>query len=93
MIHVKGLAGLCGNSDYDRLRHDHRQWVEEAFDNIGSTRESCWTESIESITVGSKIFVDETKMKLGHKSQGRDIFQAESEYTLREPDRTLQYCF
>ena len=32
-----------------------------------------------------KMFIDETKMKLGHKSQGRDIFQVESKYTLREP--------
>ncbi|MCK5229428.1 MAG: hypothetical protein KAR13_04130 [Desulfobulbaceae bacterium] len=90
MIDVKGLAGLCGNSDYDRLRHDHRQWMEKAFDNIGSTRESCWTENI---TVGSKIFVDETKMKLGHKSQGRDILQAESKYILIESTGPLQYCF
>ena len=32
-----------------------------------------------------KMFIDETKMKLGHKSQGRDIFQVESKYTLKEP--------
>ena len=35
LIDVKGLAGLCDN--YDRLKHDHRQWVDEALDNIGST--------------------------------------------------------
>ena len=56
--------------------------MEEALDNIGSTRESFWTESI---AVGSKMIIDEIKVKLGHKLQGRDILQAESEYTLREP--------
>lgn len=90
LIDVKGLAGLCGNSDYDRLKHDHRQWVEEALDNIDSARESCWTESI---AVGSKMFIDEIKVKLGHKSQDRDILQAESKYTLREPTAPYNTVF
>ena len=90
MIDVEGLARLCGNSDYDRLKHDHRQRVEESLDNMGSIRESCWTESI---AVGSKMFIDETKEKLGHKSQGRNILRAKSKYSLKEPSASYSTVF
>ena len=88
LIDLKGFAGLCGNPDYDSLKYDHRQWVEEALENNDSIRESCWTESI---AVGNKTFIEETKIKLGIKLHVRDIVEDGDKYSLKDTALTILF--
>ena len=48
----------------------------------GYTRESCWTESI---AVGNRQFVEDTKDKLGIKVQGRKVVERNDKFVLKEP--------
>ncbi len=45
-------------------------------------RESKWTESI---AVGSKFFVEDTKERLGIRGKGRNVIGNNGVYELREP--------
>ena len=90
LIDRKGLVGLCGNTDYDSLKCDHKQWVEEALEHSDRTRESCWAESI---AVGNKTFIEETKIKLGIRSQGRDTVEDGDKYSLKEPSTPYNTVF
>ncbi len=47
----------------------------------GYTRESCWTESI---AVGNRQFVEDTKTKLGMKAQGRKVVENNDQFELKE---------
>ncbi|MEJ2157313.1 MAG: hypothetical protein P8X96_18440 [Desulfobacteraceae bacterium] len=60
----------------------HRQWVEALLKTGSNKRNAKWTESIE---VGNKDFVMETKAKLGAKDVGRKISGENGQYELREP--------
>ena len=72
-------------NSYDRLRDAHRTWVEELLTKING-RERVWTESI---AVGSKCFVEQTKTNLGYRAIGRSPREANGVYELRE----LQSCY
>ena len=48
----------------------------------GYTRESCWTESI---AVGNRQFVKDTKFKLCLKAQGRKVVERNDKFVLKEP--------
>ena len=50
--------------------------------NGSNQRESKWTESI---AVGDKEFIVETKAKLGANAIGRRELESDEEYELREP--------
>jgi len=56
----------------------------------GSARESQWTESI---AVGSKEFVEDTKEQLGIRARGREVMGAEGTYQLREASEPYGYTF
>jgi hypothetical protein len=60
----------------------HRQWVETLLKNGSNKREAKWSESI---AVGDKEFVLETKARLGVKAVGRKISGKNRNYELREP--------
>ncbi|ODS33041.1 MAG: hypothetical protein SCARUB_01803 [Candidatus Scalindua rubra] len=81
LIDLKGLMELCGMSDKEQLRNEYKQWTEDIIRNNDCTRESCWTESI---AVGSMSFVEETKLKLGYKAQGRKVVECNDKFVLRE---------
>jgi len=59
---------LLGIKDNDQLSEYHRNWDEEILKNGSNQRDAKWTESI---AVGDKEFVMETKAKLGAKAIGR----------------------
>ncbi len=42
------------------MQDEYNQLVDDAINNIGNTRESCWTESL---AVGNREFVKDTKAK------------------------------
>jgi len=76
------LANLLGFKDQVRMMEVHRQWVETLLKNGSNKREAKWSESI---AVGDKEFVLETKARLGAKAVGRKISGEEGNYELREP--------
>ena len=64
--------------------------MEESFARQGRKRESRWTESI---AVGSKAFVENTKSELGIKAIGREVMGADGGYELRERDVSYNAIF
>jgi hypothetical protein len=64
--------------------------VEESLARQGGKRESRWAESI---SVGSKAFVEKTKAELGIKAIGREVTGADGIYELRERDVSYRAIF
>jgi len=61
--------------------------VEEVLHDNQLHRQSAWTESI---AVGSKEFVIETKKNLANRAIGRDVVSNKDVYERREP--SVSYC-
>jgi hypothetical protein len=59
----------------------HKRWVEASLQADESKRESHW---MESIAVGSRLFIENVKMTLGFKAKGRSITGSDEYYRLRE---------
>ncbi len=76
------LAELLGIKDGVQMMEVYRQWVEALLKNGSNKRNAQWTESI---AVGDKQFVLETKARLGAKAVGRKISGINGNYELREP--------
>lgn len=68
VIDRPALQKLCGFTDYAQFTAQYSQWVHSAISGEKFQREPCWTESI---AVGSKNFIEETKAKLGIRAKGR----------------------
>ncbi len=89
------LANLLGIKDDVRMMEVHRLWVEAILRNGSNKRDGQWTESI---AVGDKEFVLETKARLGTKAVGRKISGENGNDELREspipyrPLFTLEKC-
>ena len=62
------LQKHCGYSDSTEFAKQHREWVQEAITEGRMQRENCW---MESIAVGSKEFVEETRIKQGIFAKGK----------------------
>jgi len=77
------LRELLDIKSMEELKRSYRDWVEEAVAGQIGNRESRWTESI---AVGSKTFVEKTKVELGIKAIGREVMEADGVYELREGD-------
>ena len=75
------LQRLCGFSDAECFRKVYRQWVDDALGKGGLQRENCWTESV---AVGSRSFVEETKVHLGIMGVGRSVGEGQAGFVLRE---------
>ena len=81
VINRRELANLLGIEDDEQLFESHRQWVEEILKSGSNKRDAKWTESI---AVGDKAFVLDTKAKLGAKAVGRKVEGEKGNYELRE---------
>lgn len=81
LIDYEGLKEILNFKTIDELAEAHRGWVEEAVIKGDLQRDSKWTESI---AVGSEMFVQTTKEKLGIKVKGRDVYGTDGSYALRE---------
>ena len=75
---------MCGISEY------HRHWVEEVLRNGSNKRDAKWTESI---AVGDKKFVMETRAKLGAKAIGRRELENNEGYELKERQSPYNHVF
>ena len=81
LIDRQKLIALLGVKDNDQLTEYHRKWVEGVLKSGTNHRDAKWTQSI---AVGDKQFVMETKAKLGSKAIGRTAEENDEGYELRE---------
>ncbi len=81
LIDLNGLMELCGFANIVQMLDEYKQWVDDAINNNGNTREPCWTESI---AVGNREFAKDTKAKLGLKAHGRKVTESDDKYVLKE---------
>ena len=65
LINRQKSTALLGIKDNDQLSEYRRNWVEQVLKNGSNQRDAKWTESI---AVGDKEFVMQTKAKLGAKA-------------------------
>jgi len=72
---------LLGIKDDEQLLESHWQWDEENLKSESNNRDSKWTESI---AVGDKRFVLDTKTKQGAKAVGRKVTGEKGNYELKE---------
>jgi putative transposase len=90
LINRQKLIDLLGIKDNDQLPEYHRNWVEEVLKNGSNQRDAKWTESI---AVGDKEFVMETKAKLGAKAIGRNALENKEGYELKESQSSYNPVF
>ena len=90
LINRQKLRALLGIKDNDQLSESHRKWVEEVLKNGTNQRDAKWTESI---AVGDKKFVMETKAKLGAKAMGRKALENSTGYELKESQSSYNHVF
>ena len=90
MVNRRKLKDLLGIKDNDQLSEYHRNWVEGVMKNGSNQRDAKWTESV---AVGDKEFVMETKAKLGAKAIGRRASENNEGYELKGTAKPLQPCF
>ena len=80
LIDYAGLREVLNFKTMDELAEVYRGWIEDALSKGNQERDSRWTESI---AVGSELFVNATKEKLGIKAKGRDVLETDGSYELR----------
>jgi putative transposase len=90
LINRQKLATLLGIKDTNQLSEYHLKWVEEILKNGSNQRDAKWTQSI---AVGDKDFVMETKAKLGAKAIGRGGMKGIEGYQLRESQSPYNRVF
>jgi putative transposase len=81
IIAYEHLQHLLGFDNYDQLKAAHKAWVAQALKEGSGSRQSQWSESI---AVGSKEFVKETKAKLRIRAAGRKIHETGEQFELKE---------
>ena len=90
LIDRQKLTALLGIKVSDHLTEYHRKWVEEVLKNGTNQRDEKWTQSI---AVGDKDFVMETKAKLGAKAIGRREMKSIEGFELRESQNPYNRVF
>jgi putative transposase len=90
LIDYEHLMALFGIRDLKELQEAYSERIQEACRQQSNGRENKWTESI---AVGSKVFVEDTKEKLGMKAHGREIIGRDGTYQLREASKPYGYHF
>jgi len=90
LVDRQKLAALLGINDINQLSGYHRIWVEEVLKNGTNRRDAKWTQSI---AVGDKEFVIETKAKLGSKAICRRGVKNDEGYELKESQSPYNRVF
>ena len=81
LIDYNGLKDLFNFQEMDKFAASYRGWIEESLKTMSRDRDGKWTESI---AVGSKAFVTETKDLLGFDVRGRAVSEKDGAFELRE---------
>jgi putative transposase len=88
LIDRSKLKDLLGLQDENKFLEYHRQWVEGAHSEDFHKRQSRWTESV---AVGSREFIEQTKEQLGYRAKGRKINGEEETFELRETGESYDF--
>jgi putative transposase len=88
LINHAKLMDLLGIHDHATLEEHHQQWIKEALKQDSHQRESKWTESI---AVGSRTFVEETRTQLQSGANGRKIEGQEEVFELHDEDMPYHF--
>ncbi len=90
LIDRASLMKLCDEKYEGRLINVLKEFMEKilAQDKIG--REAKWTDSV---AIGDRLFVEETKEKLGIKAKGRKIIAGSGEFMIRETQQPYEANF
>ena len=83
LVDYEELKGLLGFDNMEDLINAHRVWIEASLKEMKHGRESKWTETI---AVGSRSFIEQTKQRLGTRAIGRKVLDTGASYELREPE-------
>jgi REP element-mobilizing transposase RayT len=70
IIDHEGLRNILGIPNAKELAETHRRWVEESLGAGDITRMPMWTESV---AVGNRRFVEQTRERLGIRAIGRKV--------------------
>ena len=81
LIDRANLLKLCEEKDEGQLKNVLKKLMEEILAQDKMERESKWTDSV---AIGDRLFVEETKEKLGIKAKGRKIIAGNGEFKIRE---------
>jgi len=90
IIDYEQLMALFGIHNLKELQEAYGERIQETCRREGNTRESKWTESI---AVGSKEFIEDTKERLGVKARGREVIREDGIYQLREATEPYGHTF
>ena len=90
LIDYQKLMDLLLMRDLDEVRKSCEKRLEEVLASQNHGRENKWTESI---AVGSKGFVEDTRERLGIKAKGRRVLGDNGRYELREPKAAYKTDF
>jgi putative transposase len=78
------LVGIKSVVDFKKV---YDEWIDEALGKKQFVREPRWTESV---AIGSEVFVENVKDRLGIRGLGRKVIEDQGVYELREPQAS--YC-
>ena len=81
IIDHEGLQEAFGCKSIKELKEAHKYWIEESLKAGKNVRERMWTESV---AVGCREFVEQTKKQLGSRAIGRKVLETGSSHQLRE---------
>jgi len=87
LINYERLTDILGMQSYDMVQRNHKIWVNEEIATDRKQYEEKWTKSL---AVGGKEFVENVKVELGSRANGRKIQKSDAAYQLREPARTYK---
>jgi putative transposase len=78
------IAGRTGQ-EYNR----RKRWIDDALKKDFHQRESRWTESV---AVGSKAFIEQTRDQLGFRAKGRSVEGLDEVCALREANKDYDFA-
>jgi len=84
------LMKLCNEKEEGPLKNLLKEFMEETLAQNKMEREAKWTDSV---AIGDRSFVEETKEKLGIKAKGRKIIGKNGEFMIRETQQPYEAIF
>ena len=82
IIDIENLMNLFNFSDLIEFQKQHREWVEDVYNNDLLIKNDMWSESI---AVGNKQFVDKMISNIKQEIKRRKVRKMNSSYVVREP--------
>ena len=90
LINRNKLTALLGIDEPYQLPDYHYNWLENVLNGASNQRDVKWTQSI---AVGDKEFVMQTKAKLGAKAMGRKALENNEDYVLKKAQNPYSRVF